>query len=41
MLKVDAANNAKEGELEEQERVLAEKEAAKQAAAKKESKKKL
>ena len=41
MLKVDAANNAKEGELEEQERVLAEKEAAKQAAAEKESKKKV
>lgn len=41
MLKVDATNNAKEGELEEQERVLAEKEAAKQAAAEKESKKKV
>ena len=32
MLKADYANNAKEGELEEQERVLAEKEAAKRAA---------
>jgi len=39
MLKVDLANNAKEGELEEQERVLAEKEAAKQAAEKESNKK--
>ena len=42
MLKVDSANNAKEGELEEQERVLAEKEAAKKAPQiEKESKKKV
>jgi len=39
MLKVDLANNAKEGELEEQERVLAEKEEAKQAAEKESNKK--